>query len=141
MLYLAVINSAELEGKTRRYAISLAAIASSMFFLVTAAPKIENYSKRIVSGKEEFQILNEALETIPEDASVKASTFFVPRIADRNEIYEIKSKNETDYVVFDMRPNLVGETVELRAEYIEKGYEFYKDIEGYILILKNPAAN
>ncbi len=141
MLYLSIINSSELEGKTRRYAFSLAAIASVMFFLVTAAPKLESYSRRIVSGKEEFQILDEALETIPEDASVKASTFFVPHIADRNEIYEIKSKNETDYVVFDMRPNLVGETTELRAEYIEKGYEFYTDIEGYILILKNPATN
>ncbi len=140
MLYLAVINSAELEGKTRRYAVSFAAVASVMFFLVTAAPKIENYSKRIVSGKEEFQILDEALETIPEDASVKASTFFIPHIADRDEIYEIKSKNETDFVVFDMRPALIGETTELRAEYIDMGYEYYNNVEGYILILKNPNA-
>ncbi len=140
MLYLTVINSAELEGKTRRYAVSFAAVASVMLFLVTAAPKIESYTKRIVSGKEEFQILDEALESIPEDASVKASTFFVPHIADRHEIYEITSKNETDYVVFDMRPALIGETTELRAEYIAMGYEYYNDIDGYILILKNPKA-
>ena len=83
--------------------------------------------------------MDEALETIPEDASVKASTFFIPHIADRHEIYEIKSKNNTDYVVFDMRPNLIHETTDLRTEYIANGYTEYLNVEGYILILQNPA--
>ena len=139
MLYLAVINSSEMGNRPRKYMVSLAAVASVMFFLITAAPKIENYTKRIIKAKEEFTILDEALETIPEDASVKASTFFIPHIADRHEIYEIKSKNNTDYVVFDMRPNLVHETTDLRTEYIANGYTEYLNVEGYILILQNPA--
>ncbi len=139
MLYLYVINASELSGKARRYMTSLAAVAAVMCFFVTALPKLEAYTKRYVTGKEEFEIIDTALETIPDDASVKASTFYVPHIADRHEIYEINSKNETEYVVFDVRPALVHETDELRAEYFAMGYEVYQDVENYVLILKNPA--
>ena len=118
---------------------SLAAVAAVMCFFVTALPKLEAYTKRYLTGKEEFEIIDTALDTIPDDASVKASTFYVPHIADRHEIYEINSKNETEYVVFDVRPALVHETDELRAEYFAMGYEVYQDVENYVLILKNPA--
>ncbi len=141
MIYLAIINSSELGARARRYTALLAATASVMFFLVTAAPKLENYTHRYTVARQEFEILDSALESIPKDASVKASTFFVPHIAQRHEVYEIKSKNETDYVVFDMRAPLVDETTDLRAEYLEMGYQPYLSEFGYILILKNPAIN
>ena len=92
----------------------------------------------MITGKEEFTILNNALDSIPKDASVKASTFFVPHIADRHEIYEINSKNETDYVVFDMRPALVNETETLRSIYYGMGYTTVLDVPDHILIIKNP---
>ncbi len=138
LIYLAIINSSELGGRARRYMTSLAAVASVMCFLVTAWPKLNNYVGKYSQMKDEFEIIDEALETLPDDASVKASTFFVPHIAQRNEIYEIKSENETDYVVFDMRPNLVNETTGLRAKYLSEGYTCYKDEPGYVLILQNP---
>lgn len=138
LIYLAIINSSELGGRARRYMMSLAAIASVMCFLVTAFPKLDIYVSRYVKSKETFDILDEALETLPEDASVKSSTFFVPHIANRDEIYEIKSENETDFVVFDMRPALINETTELREEYLDEGYTTYEYVPGYVLILQNP---
>lgn len=138
LIYLAVINSSELGGRARRYMTSLAAIASVMCFLVTAFPKFESYVTRYVKDKEDFEIIDSALETLPEDASVKSSTFFIPHIAQRDEVYEIKSENETDYVVFDMRPALINETSALRVEYIDQGYTVYTDEPGYVLILQNP---
>ena len=111
-----------------------------MCFLVTAHPKLNVYIKRYNEFKTDFAIMSSVLETIPDDASVKASTFLVPHIAQRNEVYEVNSENETDYVAFDMRPSLVGETDQLRAHYFEMGYEVYEEAENYVLILKNPAA-
>ncbi len=138
LIYLAIINSSELGGRARRYMTSLAAVASVMCFIVTAWPKINNYVGKYERSKAEFEIIDAALETLPDDATVKASTFFVPHIAQRDEIYEIKSENETDYVVFDMRPKLINETEDLREKYLSEGYTVYKEAPGCVLILKNP---
>lgn len=138
LIYLAVINSSELGGRARRYLTSLAAIASVMCFLVTAFPKINVFVNKYVQNKEVYAVLDEALETLPDDATIKASTFFVPHLADRDEIYEITSKNETDFVVFDMRSPYIKETTQLREEYIDEGYITVKDVPGHVLILQNP---
>ncbi|MBR6620178.1 MAG: DUF2079 domain-containing protein [Clostridia bacterium] len=138
LCYLAVINAAEIKGYTRRYLITLAAAASVIMFLPTAGEKINIYAQRYINDREEFVTLTQALETIPKEASVRASTFFVPHIADRNEIYEIVSNNETDYMVFDMRPSLAHETDDLRGEYLAKGYTIELDIPDRIMIMKAP---
>ena len=138
LCYLAVINAAELKGYARRYMVSLAAAASVIIFLPTAGGRLDYYVNRYQSGREEFAILDRALETIPEDASVRASTFFVPHLAEREEIYEIYSANETEYMVFDIRPSLVHETDDLRAEYLARGYTVELNIEDYIMIMKAP---
>lgn len=138
LCYLAVINAAEIKGYAKQYMVTLAAAASVILFLPTAGSRINGYIERFKSGQEEFATLNAALETIPEDASVRASTFFVPHIADRKEIYEIVSNNETEYMVFDMRPSLAHETDELRAEYLAKGYVVELDIPDRIMIMKAP---
>lgn len=138
LCYLAVINAAEIKGYARRYLITLAAAASVIMFLPTAGEKINIYAQRYINDREEFVTLTQALETIPKEASVRASTFFVPHIADRNEIYEIVSNNETDYMVFDMRPSLAHETDDLREEYLAKGYTIELDIPDRIMIMKAP---
>ena len=120
---------------------SLAAIASVMCFLVTAFPKINTYVSRYINSHESFEVLDAALETLPDDASVKSSTFFVPHLAQRHEIYEIKSENETDFVVLDMRPALVNEALPYKTEYMNQGYTCYNDVPGYVLILQNPNYN
>ena len=140
MLYLFVINASELGERPRRYISSLAAVAAVMCSLVTVGPKLGAYIMRYNSSEISFDVMDSVLETIPDDASVKASTFLVPHIADRHEIYEVNSKNETDYIVFDMRPSLAHETEQLREYYLIMGYEVYEEAENHVLILKNPEA-
>lgn len=141
LIYLAVINAADLGENAKKYMSSLAAVAAVMIFLVTADGRLSALEKRCESGAEEFATLNSALETLPEDASVKASTFFIPHIADRDEVYEIRSNNETDYIVFDMRPSLIHETDDLRVLYSAMGYSTELDIPDRIMIMKNPKAD
>ncbi len=141
LIYLAVINAAALGDRPKKYMSSLAAVAAVMLFLVTAGGRLSALDERYKSGAEEFATLNSALETLPEEASVKASTFFIPHIADRDEVYEIRSVNETDYVVFDMRPSLIHETDDLRVLYAAMGYSTELDIPDRIMIMKNPEAD
>lgn len=44
------------------------------------------------------------LSTIPEDASVKSTTFFIPQLSGRDEIYLADSRHPADYIVLDQRP-------------------------------------
>ena len=138
MIYLAVINAAELKVRTARYLCLLAAIASLFLFTVNAWPKLSATYTKYYYYQEEFAALDEALSRIPPDASVKASTFFVPHLYERDVIYDVRSENETDYVVFDMRGKYADETTALRMQYIAEGYEIDCDSPGYVLILKNP---
>ncbi|MBQ6931075.1 MAG: DUF2079 domain-containing protein [Clostridia bacterium] len=141
LMYLAVINAKELGDRPKKYMSSLAAAAAVMIFIITAGGRLNALEERYETGAEEFATLNSALETLPEDASVKASTFFIPHIAERDEVYEIRSVNETDYVVFDMRPSLIHETDDLRVLYAAMGYTTELDIPDRIMIMKNPQAD
>ena len=83
---------------------------------------------------------------LPSDASVNASTFLLPHIADRSEIYEVtyhkengRYKTDAEFVVLDMR---YKEESQAQAEYfLANGYEEYHNDGGYVLILKEKLDN
>ena len=84
------------------------------------------------NNKEIMKILN----SIPEDSSVSASTFYLPHLSNRKYIYEIyyhENKLDIDYVVFDMRYEDELNSIDY---YINNNYEIYIEKEGLILILK-----
>ncbi|HBL40862.1 MAG TPA: hypothetical protein DDY98_04535 [Ruminococcaceae bacterium] len=139
MIYLAVLNASELKARTARYLCLLAADSSLFLFTVNAWPKLNSTATKYFNYQAEFEALDEALSHVPDGASVKASTFLVPHLYARDEIYDIKSDNETDYVVFDMRGIYAEDTVALRAKYVLQGYTVCYDSPGSILILQNPS--
>ena len=72
--------------------------------------------KRILSSKSKYIRLygryhekaaqaRELLAQIPEDAPVRSSTFFVPQLSMRDEIYLLDSGHEAGYAVVDLRAN------------------------------------
>lgn len=81
------------------------AIFSVIFFAslswskINVADKIDSSEKR-----ETYNIINEALDMIPDDASVAASTFLVPHLSERKYLYEVYyTDKETGYVAIDLR--------------------------------------
>ncbi len=140
MIYLSILNASELKARAARYLCLLAAAASLFLFTVNAWPKLSAIYTKYTCFQYEFEAVDEALSRVPADASVKAGTFFVPHLYERDEIYDVRSENETDYVVFDMRGKYADETTDLRLKYIAEGYELYYDSPGYVLILKSPNA-
>ena len=73
------------------------AIFSVIFFAslswskINVADKIDSSEKR-----ETYNIINEALDMIPDDASVAASTFLVPHLSERKYLYEVYYTGQRD---------------------------------------------
>ena len=47
--------------------------------------------------------MEKILSGIPEDASVLCSTFLLPHVAQRAEVYELGSGREAEFVILDLR--------------------------------------
>lgn len=101
--YLAILNLANNPKNMRKYLASLSAVFSVIIFAFSISPKF-TYVNRLSENKEDYVKIRTALDAIEEDASVLSTTFFVPYLSQRKEIYEIEyCVKDTDYVVIDLR--------------------------------------
>ncbi|MBR6697971.1 MAG: DUF2079 domain-containing protein [Lachnospiraceae bacterium] len=100
--YLVIVNLKEMKPIMRRNCLRFAMVASLTIF-VFILPRYINYFNYYSIEKDKIEELNEALEMIPDDASVSASTFLVAKLSEREFIYEYPSDNETEYIVLDHR--------------------------------------
>lgn len=126
LFYASALNLADMSAKLRRTLLSLALASSLIFFSAFMLPK-DTYIKRYMTNKNTYDTIEKYLDTVPDDASVTASTFLLPHMADRHEIYQITDGNETkantDYVVFDLRWTDNSKADTLEKEYTSKGYK------------------
>ena len=138
--YLVIMNVADMNDNTKRFIVPTAAVAACLAICVFVLPNFRNIEK-YHTNKSEYQQMDQILDTIPEDVSVAASTFLLPHIADRRELYEVayhQSRNDVDYVVLDMRPGYNEESSVYCAEFLEEGYEVLNEYSGLITILVKP---
>ena len=78
------------------------------------------------------------LSSIPKDASVKSTTFFIPQLSGRDEIYLADSRHPADYIVLDQRPGYGKDSHALMAKYLDHGYGAWGDVDGYVTVLVSP---
>lgn len=131
LFYLAISNYAELSEKARRFMCSIA-ICGSIVILPVCSLSKSYYIDSYRNSAETRRILDDVVASIPKDASVSASTFLVPHLAQRTEVYEYPrlygTKIETDYVIYDAR---YGELKEAdRKELEDLGYVSVSEAEG-----------
>lgn len=101
--YLAVLNLADNPKNMRKYLAPLSAVFSVIIFAFSISPKL-TYVNRLDVNREDYVKIRAALDTIEEDASVLSTTFYIPYLSQRKEIYEIEyCVKDTDYVVIDTR--------------------------------------
>ena len=133
LFYLAVVNYSELSEKTRRF---MAYLAIGMAVVVSPACALSKqyYFDVYKAEKADNQKLDEVMASIPKDATVTASTFFLPHLSDRDFIYEYGTvEKTTDYVILDMRWGQVEDSV--ITKYEKKGYKVIdKDIFLYVIL-------
>lgn len=103
LFYLAVINLSAAPKNLRKYIAPSAAVFSVIMFAFSLSPKL-TYVNRLDVNKEDYVRIRAALDTIEEDASVLSTTFYIPYLSQRKEVYEIEyCVKDTDYVVIDLR--------------------------------------
>ncbi len=137
LIYATILNLPELRLPTRRALLSLAAAACCCLYLFRVTSTLSSYHSWWQSDKEKLERMESILETIPDDASVCASTFLVPHLAQRDVIYEISYHGyepDVDYVVVDLR-NEKESKMEYNI-YGSRGYVKIAEEEGLILIMQ-----
>ena len=123
----------------RRTLLSIAAAACLCSYLITVVPLVLPRIEYWKTNKDKFAQMETFLdENVPADASVAASTYLLPHIADRSEIYEVhyhKNKPDIEYVVLDTRNSNYKPFYEA---YIELGYTAIAQLDTRIIILQQP---
>ena len=123
LVYLSLVNLADLPKPTAKKFLAAAAAATAVLFAVAAFPRSLHYVSKYRANRDDYAVMNEALDAISDDASVICSTYLLPRLCQRDEIYEdwyhVTDETENaDYVILDMRYNYD----EYREKYEALGY-------------------
>ena len=85
------------------------------------------------------QEARELLSEIPQEARVRSSTFFIPQLSMRDEIYVSKSRHPVDYVVLDLRPGYERDLPLLLDYYRKTGWQLAGSVQGYVALFAAPA--
>ena len=131
LIYLAAVNYSELKyGK-----VLLAALCSSAVIFFGLYYHRTDYFKSYDEATEQREIIDKALSLIPENASVASSTFLLPNLSQRDEIYELERTDKTaEYYVLDLRYQTEEYSI---IDYWNDDYEIIYYDDSCICVLKN----
>lgn len=152
LFYAATLNFADLPTPTARRLGALACIACVCLSSQLVLGQLGSQLSYRRAAQADLQQIEEELLLIPEDASVSATTFLVPHLADRAELYETTYhyewdeygnrvvKTDVDYVVIDLRFYAGDDSYRaVESAYLLEGYvRVHPDTRG-ILILAHPS--
>ena len=100
LIYLSVINYAELE----RPKLLICSLCCSVIVFFGLYYHRLDYREKYEKNAHEREVIDAALEVIPKDASVISSTFLLPNLSQRKEIYDLEyTKQTAEYYVLDLR--------------------------------------
>jgi len=119
IFYLFIINISQLDNKWKN-TICLTAFVACMLFVYTKRGNLQYYYKAYAQNKESFEETEAALAAIPEEVSITSSTYILPHLYDRAELYMFPYDNDTDYYV--LQPNAIDNYSEHIQKIIDKGY-------------------
>ena len=137
LFYLWVQNAAELPQGHRRNPLLFGAAAACLLYITAVIPRLESYTVNAVKNHEMYTSMASMLDTVPDTASVTASSMLVAHLAQRDVIYEdtYRKTPDTDYVVLDMRMPFRTASEAYEALCAEHGY-ITVDYSDEIVILK-----
>lgn len=136
LIYMVIIWFEGAENlKKKRLLIIM--VITALLCSTSAMSTKNSYYKDAEENMEQNMEIFRLLETIPEEASVRASTWFVPALSQRKEIYDLEEDVEADYIIMDMRSDSARETAEKYMDkFMDMGYVLYETIPEKIVILR-----
>ena len=111
IMYLTIVNLADWKISRRRFlALALAFIVSCTCFVRVVIPKAKTYPRQAVTYYDYYQNIRDVLDTIPEDASLAATTFYTTHLSQREVLYDIRYCSrehllESEFVVLKLSAN------------------------------------
>ena len=148
LIYAAILNAADLRSGARRYLFVIACVCSFILYIGLVMGTQTYLVKNQMDFKDVYDKMDDVLcEYIPDDASVACTTYLVPHLASRDEIYETyyhkkngKAKTDVDYAAFIISGSYELQSTREAADYFSAGYkEVYRD--DILLILESPNYN
>ena len=122
LIYLSVMNLSDMKKPAAKTFLCVGTAVTLLMF-ASVMPRVTYYHSKYSRNREDYAVMDEALSRIPDDAVIVCSTYLLPHLTNRDEIYEDwyhkADKNEkADYVILDMRYNYE----EYRKQYEALGY-------------------
>ena len=155
LVYLTVVNLADWKIDWQRlFALIAATIVSAVCFGIVVVPKAMNYPAQAIQYYDYYQNIRDTLDTIPDGASVTATTFYTTHLSQRETLYDVRYCSqehmlETEYVVLKLsassdykkfatggKDNGFDNLVKLLEE---KGYSIYNSLDGVLVIYQKCA--
>ena len=144
LFYLALVNLTELKIN-KRYVLSGMVILAGLCFWLIIIPKTMTYPRYCQVYAETYAQRREILETIPDDVSVAATTYYTAPLSNRETLYDVKYASlphvlECEYVVLNPKEatsykkyGSVGNFIELLEQ---NGYTLFAELEGQVEIYR-----
>lgn len=137
LFYLVIINIKRLKGKLKKFMALFIVIGTIAGFFCTSAG-FSSYFLRYFDNQDTINTINMYLDDIPSDASVISDTMFIPRLSQRDVIYERNYTDITDvdYYIYDMRSSAGrDDKLDEIEKLVDSGYVKVVDEENIIVIL------
>ncbi len=96
------LSGKKLKSRVLMIILVIVLLKSSAAFYYGSGLGPSKYTPGIYAVTEHNQLANEVIKEIPEDASVLTTTFIMPHIANRKDIFVFPQKVEADVVLFDL---------------------------------------
>ena len=130
--YLVISNLNGIKPRLQNILIIFCAVATVLLFSFTTLNKVL-YINQYITDKKRITSMNACVDIIPENATVSASSFIVPHLYKHKILYELPTKNETEYIVFDLGVKTEGSFL---SDYLNDDYqEIYFD-QGIVALFK-----
>ena len=109
LIYLTVVNAADIRyTRWKTGVMSAMTVLCAVAFAIVIIPKATSYPTIWMHQREDIRQVRQALDTIPEEAAVTASTFYTVELSQRQRIYDLgyasrEHLQESEFVVIDPR--------------------------------------
>lgn len=152
LIYLTLLGLSDLRVDWQRVvALAAAAAVCAVGFGSVVVPTAMHYPVLAIENRDHYRSIRESLDTIPDDASVTASTFYTTWLSRRETLYDLRYCSrehllETEYVVLrlsasgDFKNYATGGQANglenLRTLLEEAGYEPVEELGNVLVIYR-----
>ena len=139
LIYLLIINICDMDVRKKMLMLRMTAMAVVIFFMAFNVSRLDNAFNYVdENNKRVIDTMNEGLGTIPDDASVTATTFLCASLSKHKILYELYyTDKQTEYIALDLR---YSDTYYNVSSYLNSSqYETVYYAENVIAVFKNRA--